>query len=70
MFESLPAGALTVRATSDDKLALAKQFGWKIGDTIPLQATIFSRPDRRAWEFNISGIYDSPVKGTCPVSIS
>jgi putative ABC transport system permease protein len=43
---------------------LAKRFGWKVGDRIPLQATIFARPDRRAWEFNVSGIYDSPVKGT------
>ena len=43
---------------------LAKRFGWKVGDRVPLQATIFSRPDRRAWEFNISGIYDSPIKGT------
>jgi putative ABC transport system permease protein len=43
---------------------LAKRFGWKVGDRVPLQATIFSRPDRRAWEFNISGIYSSPVKGT------
>ena len=43
---------------------LARRFGWKVGDRVPLQATIFSRPDRRAWEFNISGIYDSPVKGT------
>ena len=43
---------------------LAKRFGWKVGDRVPLQATIFARPDRRAWEFNISGIYDSPIKGT------
>jgi len=43
---------------------LAKRFNWKVGDRVPLQATIFSRPDHRAWEFNISGIYDSPVKGT------
>jgi putative ABC transport system permease protein len=43
---------------------LAKRFNWKVGDRVPLQATIFARPDRRAWEFNISGIYDSPVKGT------
>ena len=41
-----------------------KRFGWKLGDRIPLQATIFRRPDRAAWEFNISGVYDSPVKGT------
>ena len=41
-----------------------KRFGWRVGDRIPLQATIFRRPDRSAWEFNISGTYDSPVKGT------
>ena len=42
---------------------LAKRFNWKVGDRVPLQATIFSGANR-AWEFNISGIYDSPVKGT------
>jgi putative ABC transport system permease protein len=42
---------------------LAKRFGWKVGDRVPLQATIFSGANR-AWEFNIRGIYDSPVKGT------
>jgi putative ABC transport system permease protein len=42
----------------------AKRYGWKVGDRIPLEATIFRRPDRTAWEFNIDGIYDSPVKGT------
>jgi putative ABC transport system permease protein len=42
----------------------AKRFGWKVGDRVPLQATIFRRPDRAAWEFNIVGIYDSPVEGT------
>jgi putative ABC transport system permease protein len=42
----------------------ARRFGWKVGDRVPLEATIFQRPDKRAWEFNIDGIYDSPVKGT------
>jgi len=42
----------------------ARRFGWKVGDRVPLEATIFRRPDGRAWEFNIVGIYDSPVKGT------
>jgi putative ABC transport system permease protein len=42
----------------------AKRFGWKVGDRIPLQATFMRRPDGSAWEFNIRGIYDSPVKGT------
>jgi putative ABC transport system permease protein len=43
---------------------LARRFNWKVGDRVPLQATFLRRPDGRAWEFNISGIYDSPVKGT------
>jgi putative ABC transport system permease protein len=42
----------------------AKRFGWKVGDRIPLQATFLRRPDGAAWEFNLVGIYDSPVKGT------
>ena len=42
---------------------LAKRFGWKVGDRVPLQATIFRRPDGKAWEFNICGIYDSANKG-------
>lgn len=42
---------------------LAKRFNWKVGDRVPLQATIFNGANR-AWEFNISGIYDSPTKGT------
>ena len=42
----------------------AKRFGWKVGDRVPLQATFMRRPDGSAWEFNIRGIYDSPIKGT------
>lgn len=30
---------------------------WKVGDTVPLQATIYARPDGAAWEFVIVGIY-------------
>ncbi len=39
---------------------LADRFGWKIGDRIPIQATIF-RPKSGTgdtWEFNLVGIYD------------
>ena len=39
---------------------LARRFGWKIGDRIPIQATIW-RPKSGAgdtWLFNVSGIYD------------
>jgi putative ABC transport system permease protein len=44
-------------------ITTAERFGWKVGDRVPLQATIF-RSLRPAWEFNIRGIYDSDVKGT------
>jgi putative ABC transport system permease protein len=42
----------------------ARRFGWKVGDRIPLQGTIYRRPDDAPWEFTIDGIYDSQVKGT------
>ncbi|PSD15989.1 hypothetical protein C7E12_03445 [Stenotrophomonas maltophilia] len=38
---------------------LAKQFGWKIGDTIPLQATIFPRGGSNDWPLVLKGIYRS-----------
>ena len=44
-------------------ITTAERFGWKVGDRVPLQATIF-RSVRPAWEFNIRGIYTSQVKGT------
>jgi putative ABC transport system permease protein len=40
--------------------AVAERFGWKIGDRIPIQATIW-RPKSGTgdtWEFNLVGIYD------------
>ncbi|QDA57142.1 ABC transporter permease [Thermomonas aquatica] len=37
--------------------SLAKQFGWKVGDTIPLQATIFPTRGSNNWEFTLRGIY-------------
>jgi len=42
----------------------ARRFGWKVGDRIPLQGTIYRRPDDSPWEFTIDGIYDSQVQGT------
>jgi len=37
---------------------LAKQFGWKIGDKIPLQATIFpQKGGSNSWTFDLVGIY-------------
>jgi putative ABC transport system permease protein len=51
-------GAVVGRAT-------AERFGWKIGDRIPIQATIW-RPKSGGltWEFDLVGIYDGAEKGT------
>lgn len=38
---------------------LAKKNGWKIGDTIPLQATIFPRGGSNDWPLQLSGIFRS-----------
>ena len=35
----------------------AKRFGWKVGDTIPLQATIFPTGGSNDWSFTLRGIY-------------
>jgi putative ABC transport system permease protein len=38
---------------------LANRFGWKVGDRIPIQGTIYRKKDGSAnWEFNLVGIYD------------
>ena len=37
--------------------SLAEKNGWKIGDTIPLQATIFPTKGGNAWAFKLVGIY-------------
>ena len=50
-------GALVGRAT-------AERFGWKVGDRIPIQATVWiKRGGDRNWEFVIDGIYDAREKG-------
>ena len=51
------------RAWEDDRTGalvgetLAKKFGWKIGDTIPLQATIFPTKGSNDWTFKLDGIF-------------
>jgi putative ABC transport system permease protein len=37
---------------------LARRFGWKVGDRVPIQATIWQPKQGQVWEFNISGLYD------------
>jgi putative ABC transport system permease protein len=39
---------------------LADQYGWKIGDQIPLRGTIFPG----TWTFNLRGIYEGATKST------
>lgn len=36
---------------------LADQFGWKVGDTVPILGAIFPKPDQSAWEFQVKAIY-------------
>jgi len=51
-------GALVGRGTME-------RFGWKLGDRIPINATIWRKKDGgTAWEFDIVGVYDGAEKGT------
>ncbi|MFQ5525965.1 MAG: ABC transporter permease [Thermoanaerobaculia bacterium] len=51
-------GAVVGRVTAD-------RFGWKVGDRIPIQATIWTKKDgSRSWEFDLVGIYEGAEKGT------
>ncbi|MCP4407353.1 MAG: FtsX-like permease family protein, partial [Gammaproteobacteria bacterium] len=44
---------------------LADRFGWKLGDRIPINATIWGKKDGgRTWEFDLVGIYEGAEKGT------
>jgi putative ABC transport system permease protein len=50
-------GAIVGRTT-------AERYGWKVGDRIPITATIFQRRDGSlTWEFTIDGIFDSADEG-------
>ena len=51
------AGALIGRS-------LAKRFGWKVGDRIPLRSDLYRKANGGdTWELNISGIYDGKEEG-------
>jgi len=45
-------GAIVGRTT-------AEKYGWKIGDKVPLQATIWVPKEGNTWFFNVDGIYDA-----------
>ena len=43
----------------------AERFGWKVGDRVPIQSSIWAKKDRsRLWEFDVVGIFDGKEKGT------
>ncbi|HXO41713.1 MAG TPA: FtsX-like permease family protein, partial [Thermoanaerobaculia bacterium] len=47
-------GAIVGRVT-------AERFGFKVGDRIPILATIYTKRDGgRTWDFTVDGIYDAP----------
>jgi putative ABC transport system permease protein len=50
-------GALVGRKTAED-------FGWTVGDRVPIQGTIFPRDDGSlTWEFVVEGIYEGAERG-------
>jgi putative ABC transport system permease protein len=45
--------------------AIVERFGWKIGDRIPIQATVWRKKDGSStWEFELVGVYDGATPET------
>lgn len=41
---------------------LARRFGWKVGDRIPIRSTIWPQQNNdNAWEFDLVGVFDAPT---------
>ncbi len=56
---------LSTRSGAIAGRTIAERFGWKVGDRIPIQATVWTRKGgERTWEFDLVGIYDGAEKGT------
>ena len=36
---------------------LAQEFGWRVGDTVPIIGALFPGPNGAAWEFDVAAIY-------------
>jgi len=44
---------------------IAERFGWKVGDKVPITASIWTMADgSQVWDFDLVGIYDAGEKGT------
>jgi len=56
---------LSTRSGAIAGRGIAGRFGWKVGDRIPINATIWLREGGElTWEFDLVGIYDGAEKGT------
>jgi putative ABC transport system permease protein len=56
---------LSIRTGAIAGITTAERFGWKVGDRIPIEATIWTKKDgTRSWEFDLVGIYEGAEKGT------
>jgi putative ABC transport system permease protein len=43
---------------------IAEEYGWKVGDTIPLRSSIWRQADgSNTWELHVSALYDIPEAG-------
>ncbi len=38
---------------------LAADYGWKVGDTVPIIGALHPHPENKAWEFYVAGVYRS-----------
>src|SRR6185503_6254889 len=67
-FELPPAQMDEWRRTRTGAVAgrkIGERFGWKVGDKIPLQATIWQpKTGGSTWTFDLVGIYDGRFKET------
>ena len=56
---------LNTRTGAVAGITTAERFGWKVGDRIPIEATIWTKKDgSNTWEFDLVGIYEGAEKGT------
>ena len=59
------AAWLSTRSGAIAGKGIADRFGWKVGDRIPINATIWTRKGGEVtWEFELVGIYEGAEKGT------
>jgi putative ABC transport system permease protein len=61
-FKTLPDDLLAMARTRDGALigaVIAKRYGWKVGDRIPLQSLNMAKSDgSKNWDFSVVGLYD------------